>query len=213
MLRFFRRDLPGISREKTITCPRNFPGQYYDGETGLHYNWHRYYDPETGRYNRPDPIGLAGGINLFLYTLNNPIGLIDFNGLYVLASCWYTSGGEILGAGVFQCELEESMCRNGKRNKAKYFSFAGGLTGGAPVGRVYFTMKFNHTNDVRSFDGKMDIASASSALIVGTNWGQICMGDAGCSYGWEVQLGIDLSADIFTGYGWVSEIEEVCCYD
>jgi RHS repeat-associated protein len=58
-----------------------FPGQYYDKETDLHYNYHRYYDPAIGRYLRPDPIGLAGGINLFTYVKNNPVGLIDPKGL------------------------------------------------------------------------------------------------------------------------------------
>jgi RHS repeat-associated protein len=57
-----------------------FPGQYYDVETGLHYNWHRYYDPETGRYLRPDPIGLAGGINPYVYALNSPANWIDPDG-------------------------------------------------------------------------------------------------------------------------------------
>jgi len=37
-----------------------FPGQYFDKETNLHYNYFRYYEPETGRYISPDPIGLAG---------------------------------------------------------------------------------------------------------------------------------------------------------
>ena len=56
-------------------------GQYFDQETGLHYNYHRYYDPTTGRYLTPDPIGLVGGINPFAYTFNNPVNLIDPYGL------------------------------------------------------------------------------------------------------------------------------------
>jgi RHS repeat-associated protein len=65
----------------TITNNLRFPGQYYDQETGLHYNWHRFYDPGTGRYLRADPIGLAGGINLFSYTENKPSIWIDPYGL------------------------------------------------------------------------------------------------------------------------------------
>ncbi|MFJ7798550.1 RNase A-like domain-containing protein [Pseudomonas sp. NPDC096950] len=60
--------------------PLRFQGQYFDGESGLHYNRHRYYDPEIGRYLTPDPIKLAGGINQYQYT-PNPTGWVDPLGL------------------------------------------------------------------------------------------------------------------------------------
>ncbi|MCK1794426.1 RHS repeat domain-containing protein, partial [Pseudomonas violetae] len=57
-----------------------FQGQYFDDETGLHYNTFRYYDPEVGRFITQDPIGLVGGDNFYKYA-PNPIGWLDFLGL------------------------------------------------------------------------------------------------------------------------------------
>ena len=58
-----------------------FPGQYYDSETGLHYNYFREYDPYTGRYVQSDPIGLEGGLNTYLYVDADPVDSVDPLGL------------------------------------------------------------------------------------------------------------------------------------
>lgn len=58
--------------------------QYFDAETGEHYNFQRTYEPETGRYTQVDPIGFAGGdVNLYEYVQNNPIIFVDPYGLAV----------------------------------------------------------------------------------------------------------------------------------
>jgi RHS repeat-associated protein len=64
----------------TIENNLRFPGQYYDAETGLHYNYHRYYNPKTGRYITADPIGLMGGVNLYGYVGGNPVRWVDPRG-------------------------------------------------------------------------------------------------------------------------------------
>ena len=64
-----------------IENPLRFPGQYFDAETGLHYNYFRDYDPSTGRYIESDPIGLDGGLNTYLYAESNPLLLVDPYGL------------------------------------------------------------------------------------------------------------------------------------
>jgi RHS repeat-associated protein len=81
-----------------------YPGQYFDAETGLHYNNRRFYDAETGRYLTRDPIGFAGGVNLYAYAAHSPTNLIDptgeilpclaINYLRCMASCMLMSAAE-----------------------------------------------------------------------------------------------------------------------
>ena len=77
-----------VDASSTVVNNLRFPGQYYDQETGLHYNYHRYYDPGTGRFLREDPIGIRGGINLFLYCANNSVKRIDPWGLFDYYGKW-----------------------------------------------------------------------------------------------------------------------------
>ncbi len=70
-----------VNSGSTVVNNFRFQGQYYDAETGLHYNGQRYYDPKTGRYLTPDPIGLAGGVNPYVYVGNDPVNLVDPLGL------------------------------------------------------------------------------------------------------------------------------------
>jgi RHS repeat-associated protein len=61
--------------------PIRFPGQFVDAAAGAVYNYHRWYEPGTGRYLRSDPIGLEGGINTYLYANANAIRFSDPLGL------------------------------------------------------------------------------------------------------------------------------------
>jgi RHS repeat-associated protein len=57
-----------------------FPGQWFMLETGLHYNWHRWYDASLGRYTQPDPLGMPAGPSRYAYARNSPLMYIDPDG-------------------------------------------------------------------------------------------------------------------------------------
>jgi RHS repeat-associated protein len=67
--------------------PLRLPGQRYDAETGLHYDYFRDYDPGLGRYPESDPIGLRGGLNTYAYASVSPLSLVDPEGLRAFVCC------------------------------------------------------------------------------------------------------------------------------
>ena len=73
------------SARGTFTQPLRLPGQVEDEETGLYYNDHRYYDPRTGRYLSPDPLGLHASANAYAYVESNPLKYVDPEGLVLFA--------------------------------------------------------------------------------------------------------------------------------
>ena len=86
-----------------------FPGQWFQAESGLYQDWMRDYDPTTGRYIQPDPLGLDGGVALYGYALQSPMVWTDPTGQFVAAP-WAILGGIAIGAGL---DFLWQMYRNG----------------------------------------------------------------------------------------------------
>jgi len=89
-----------------ITNNLRFPGQYYDAETGVNYNYRRDYNPVLGSYIEADPIGIEEGNQLYAYAGNNPIMRIDPQGLKWVWNCkrrlsWATSPAVFLSFPIF----------------------------------------------------------------------------------------------------------------
>ncbi|WP_405482223.1 DUF6531 domain-containing protein [Streptomyces sp. NBC_00009] len=94
--------LPGPADDSdSAECPLGFPGQYADLETGLNYNYFRYYDAETARYLSQDPLGLSPGPNPVAYvssphTWSDALGLAPYNiHASVAFQDWGTKGAHI----------------------------------------------------------------------------------------------------------------------
>jgi RHS repeat-associated protein len=89
------------------TLNARFPGQWFQTETGLHYNWHRSYDPTLGRYTQPDPLGFVDGPSVYAYAGGLPQTRVDPTGEFGV-------GGAIGGAAVnFSGQVAAQLYSNG----------------------------------------------------------------------------------------------------
>ncbi|WP_306143126.1 RHS repeat-associated core domain-containing protein [Roseibium sp. MMSF_3412] len=93
-----------------IDTDNRFPGQWYQLESGLHYNWHRHYDPTLGRYTQPDPLGLIDGPSRYAYARNNPTQLLDPKGEFAqgVGSALAYGGAIIAGLLIYKHWLDRN---------------------------------------------------------------------------------------------------------
>jgi RHS repeat-associated protein len=116
----------------TFDLPLRLPGQRYDAETGLHYNYFRDYDPSIGIYKQSDLIGLRGGLNTYAYGLANPLINVDPEGLEVTLYC---RGVEGTGGRYSHCYVHVTCPEQGIDEVLSFFGkFPYGIGGLPAVG-------------------------------------------------------------------------------
>ena len=192
-----------------------FPGQYEDEETGLVYNWNRYYIPEIGRYNRVDPVSSYAD-NIYVYAMNNPIIFIDPLGLAVYkGDCVLTSGGFLVGGAVLRCDVSTACDDRRKKQTGKLTVIFAGLTWGWPVGMTTFQIaQRDHLPGIGhlySMGGDATLVQWTVAYGDGVAGFFLELGDTLPTLTIGKQMGVDASVDVLQGGSYVTSVEEVCC--
>jgi RHS repeat-associated protein len=211
--RFANADLNqsfGSTTVPAVTFNLRYPGQYFDQESGLHYNGHRSYDGKTGRYSQSDPIGLQGGWNGYSYAEANPVSFTDPTGL-VTWKGWARS----IGMGAFQREeyILTSDCACGLEIKVKINAYYYGKGVGAIAQKWYASLSDeNKCPDANVFRGPAYSYSAAAAATWGFGYSRTRIGGAE-SAGWDVIQGLGASVGVSTGFSEVEVLSVKKCDD
>ena len=141
-----------IDKDATTTVNLRFPGQYFDEETGTHYNFQRDYSPYTGRYLQADPIGLNGGLNLYRYAYNSPLMYMDPEGEIVWMPIIFAVFSTVASvADAYWQEPCATSFGDFLGSTAFWASFAKGLASGAVGGYFMAGAKVVHASSMLAF--------------------------------------------------------------
>ncbi|ANY86671.1 Putative deoxyribonuclease RhsC [Pseudomonas putida] len=168
-----------------------FQGQYFDGETGLHFNTLRYYDPKIGRFITQDPVGLLGGFNLYTFAANpvswsDPWGLLCWN--TARKNYWKNEAKSSVAGKYSQRNINRMLAGKASvmRVKVKYKDTAWNRARGraGQVAEINAPMELHHQYIPQRMGS--GIANESWNLTKATPWGHASM-DAYRNLGWELQ--------------------------
>ena len=134
-----------------------FPGQYFDSETGLHYNGFRYYDPGVGRYTQSDFIGLTDGLNPYLYSRANTLKYYDPDGKAAHIAIGAGIGG-IFGGAMYALTTN-NFTWGGLLRETAIGAVVGGVTAAVPGATASGALKFG--GPLRNLAAGLGTASAA----------------------------------------------------
>lgn len=213
----------------TFTFNLRYPGQYFDQESGLHYNYFRDYDPSTGRYIESDPIGLRGGVNTYGYVSGRPLVSVDPRGLVQWDGTVESAGvAAVFGASIYRFKLK-SQCVNGKQGQATVIAVGPTIgvevSGTVPIsGLVAPTTFHDKLSEVNPavFNGQFVTWGASVALSLGYGCSVTVLGGSASMFGFEagaqsigcgIQAGVDATLATTRGTATVVESSISDCCD